>query len=231
MAGRGAPMIEPARLLLALQMGDSAFPSGGFGFSWGLETLKADGLVRDGPGVVDFARTQLRRRWATADRPVLRRAAAAAGDLETLATLDRAVEAMTLAAELRSGSRRAGRALLRSHATLGTPGAADYQAAVRDGRAPGHLPIAQGVVWTGAGLCAEEVEAVSAFLLVAGIGQAAVRLALMGPAESQAMIAALRPDMAELLASALPEQPHSFAPLAEIAAMRHETGDARLFAN
>lgn len=231
MAGRGAPMIESARLLLALQMGDSAFPSGGFGFSWGLETLKADGLVRDGAGVVDFARTQLRRRWATADRPVLRRAAAAPGDLAMLGAIDREVEAMTPAAELRSGSRRAGRALLRSHGSLGTPGAAAYLSEIRGGRALGHLPVAQGVVWTGAGLSLGEAEAVSAFALIAGIGQAAVRLALMGPAESQAMIAALRPDMAQLLASAVPAKPHSFAPLAEIAAMRHETGDARLFAN
>ena len=60
-------MADAAGLLLALQMGDSAFPSGGFGFSWGLETLKADGLVRDGAGVTAFATAQLTRRWASAD--------------------------------------------------------------------------------------------------------------------------------------------------------------------
>lgn len=231
MVARGVPMTEAARLLLALQMGDSAFPSGGFGFSWGLETLKAEGRVRDGAGVMAFARTQLRRRWATADRLVLRRAVEAQGDLAMLATLDDEVEAMTLASELRTGSRRAGRALLRSHATLGTPGAPEYQTTVRSGRALGHLPVAQGVVWSGSGLSVAEVEAVSAFALAAGIGQAAVRLALMGPAESQAMIATLRPIMAALLVETAPEVPHSFAPLAEIAAMRHETCDARLFAN
>jgi len=224
-------MAEAARLLLALQMGDSAFPSGGFGFSWGLETLKADGLVHDGPGVTAFARSQLERRWATADRPVMRRAVAAGGDPGVLGALDREVEAMTLAAELRSGSRRAGRALVRSHVALGTPGAAAYQAGLRGGAVLGHLPVAQGVVWSGAGLAMEEIEAVSAFALVAGIGQAAVRLALIGPAGSQAMIAALRPVIADVLAADPPEQPHSFAPLAEIAAMRHEAGDARLFAN
>ena len=32
-------------LLAALQLGDSAFPSGSFAFSWGLEGLVADGLV------------------------------------------------------------------------------------------------------------------------------------------------------------------------------------------
>lgn len=224
-------MADAAALLLALQMGDSAFPSGGFGFSWGLETLKADGMVRDGKGVADFAAAQLRRRWASADRPVLRAALAGRDDVERLGALDREVEAMALAAEQREGSRRLGRALLRTHVTMGTPGAAAFQAAQRQGRVLGHLPVVQGVVWGGAGLDAEDAEAVSAFALIAGIGQAAVRLALIGPVEAQAMIAALRDTIADVLEAPCPERPHAFAPAAEIAVMRHESGDARLFAN
>lgn len=224
-------MPDAAALLLALQMGDSAFPSGGFGFSWGLETLKADGLVRDGAGVTAFAQAQLKHRWACADRPVLRAAHAAGGDLDRLGALDREVEAMSLAAEQRAGSRRMGRALVRSHVAMGTPGAMAFQAAQREGRVLGHLPVAQGVVWAGAGLDADGAEAVSAFAVAAGIGQAAVRLALIGPVEAQAMIAELRGTIAELLARPCPERPHAFAPAAEIAVMRHESGDARLFAN
>lgn len=224
-------MVDAAGLLLALQMGDSAFPSGGFGFSWGLETLKADGLVRDGEGVTAFATAQLTRRWASADRPVLRAALAAPGDIDSLGRLDREVEAMSLASEQREGSRRLGRALVRSHATMGTPGAAAFQAAQRSGRVLGHLPVAQGVVWGGAGLAREAAEAVSAFTVAAGIGQAAVRLALIGPVEAQAMIGALRQVIAGVLARPCPEHPHAFVPAAEIAVMRHETGDARLFAN
>jgi len=224
-------MTEAERLLLALQMGDSAFPSGGFGFSWGLETLKEDGRLRDVAGVAAFAASQLRRRWASADRPVLRRAWAVRGDIPALAALDREVEALTPAAELREGSKRAGRALLRSHAGLGTPGAAAFRDAIAEGRVLGHLPVVQGVAWGGAGLSAGETETVAAFALVAGIGQVAVRLALMGPGGAQAMIAILRPTMAALLTEEPSLRPHAFSPAAEIAAMRHETGEARLFAN
>jgi len=231
MAGRAAPMSDAASLLLALQMGDSAFPSGGFGFSWGLETLKVDGMVIDGAGVTAFARAQLTRRWASADRPVLRAALAARGDIDVLGRLDREVEAMSLAVEQREGSRRLGRALVRSHVTLGTPGAAAFQTAQRDSRLLGHLPVAQGAVWGGAGLEPDAAEAVSAFTVAAGIGQAAVRLALIGPVEAQAMIAALRGVIAAVLAQPCPERPHAFLPAAEIAVMRHEAGDARLFAN
>lgn len=224
-------MTEAARLLLALQHGDSAFPSGGFAFSWGLETLKSDGLVTDAAGVADFVGNQLARRWATSDRYFLHRAAEMAGDIEALAALDREVEAMTLASELRDGSRRAGRTLLRAHTGLGTPGVEPYQAAVRDGRALGHLPIAQAVAWIGAGMALGEAETVAAYTLAAGIAQAAVRLSLLGAIEAQVMMTTIRPRIETLLGQPVPDKPHGFTPAAEIAVMRHETGDARLFAN
>lgn len=223
-------MACPHRLLLALQMGDSAYPSGAFALSWGLETLKAEGLANDGDDVLAFARAQLARRWATADRVWLRRAALAA-DVAALAALDREVEAMTLARELRQGSRRAGRALLRSHASSPSPLVAGYRAALAGGAALGHLATVQGVVWRAAGLDVAALEAVSAWTLAAGIAQSAVRLALMGPLQAQAMLATLRGELARLLQSPPPPAAHAFTPAAEIAAMRHETGTARLFAN
>lgn len=223
-------MTAPAGLLAALQMGDSAFPSGGFAFSWGLETLAADGAVRGRDGVAAFASGQLRRRWATADRVFLRRAYDA-GSPDRLAAIDREVEAMTLPAALREGSRRAGRALLRAHAGLGAPEAAAWRRAIARGEAPGHLPVAQAVAWRAAGLDRETAEAVSAYALVSGVAQAAVRLALIGPIEAQAVLTALRAGVARALAGAPPRKPHAFAPLAEIAAMRRETASGRLFVN
>ncbi|MEM7122875.1 MAG: urease accessory UreF family protein [Pseudomonadota bacterium] len=223
-------MTDASALLVALQHGDSAFPSGGFAFSWGLETLKADGLVRDAAGVVAFARSQLAFRWATSDRVFLRRAAQAPDDLEHLVALDQEVEALTLPAEMRAGSRRAGRSLLRAHAKLATPGVAAYQASVKSGDAYGHLPVAQAVAWSGAGLGLPEVETVAAFTLASGITQAAIRLAILGPLEAQALLADLREDITVLLDQPVPDLPHAFTPAAEIAVMRHETGDARLFA-
>ena len=223
-------MVEPRPLLRSLQMGDSSFPSGGFAFSWGLETLKADGLVVDGDGVKAFARSQLRWRWATADRPYLRKAAQAHG-IEELVRLDREVEVMTLARELRDGSRRAGRSLLRAHEAMNTPGVSAFRLALAEGAALGHLPIAQGIVWAGMGMEIDEIETVSAYSLTAGIAQAAVRLALFGPLEAQSMLSSLRDDIVGLLNQAPPERPYAFTPAAEIAVMRHERGDARLFAN
>jgi urease accessory protein len=223
-------MADADKLLRSLQMGDSSFPSGGFAFSWGLETLKADGLVRDRSGVESFARSQLRWRWATADRLFLRMAADAR-DVVELAELDREVEVMTLARELRDGSRRAGRSLLRAHESMETPGVSAYRAAIAEGTALGHLPVAQGLVWNGMGMAIDEIEAVSAYAMAAGIAQAGVRLALLGPLEAQSMLSILREDMTDVLGQMPPVRPYAFTPAAEIAVMRHEYGDARLFAN
>ena len=223
-------MTDIRTLLAALRMGDSAFPSGGFAFSWGLETLVEDGKVNDGAGVLAFARSQLRNRWATADRVMARRAAETGCD-EEWSDLDRMLDAMTLASELRSGSCQAGRALLRAHAGLGNPVALRWRRLVAEGRARGHLPVVQGAVWAGSGMTVEVLETLSAWTLASGIAQAAIRLSLTGPSEAQAILVEVTEDIAEILAAPPPDEPHAFTPLADIAVMRHERGDVRLFAN
>ncbi len=211
-------------------MGDSAFPCGGFAFSWGLETLVEDGKITDGAGVVAFARNQLWNRWATADRVMARRAAETRCDGEW-SDLDSMLDAMTLASELRSGSCQAGRALLRAHAGLGNPAALRWRHLVAEGRARGHLPVVQGAVWAGSGMTVEVLETLSAWTLASGIAQAAIRLSLTGSLEAQAILAEVTGDLPGLLAAPPPDEPHAFTPLADIAVMRHERGEVRLFAN
>ena len=223
-------MTDVPALLLALQMGDSAFPSGGFAFSWGLETLKEDGRVSDSGDVLAFARGLIRGRWATADRVMLRKAAMTDSENEWI-SLDNEVEVMTLARELRDGSCRAGRALLRAHVGLGNPSAATWRRLIADGRARGHLPVVQGAVWSRAGIETAVIETLSAWTLASSIGQTAVRLALVGPLEAQQIISGLAEDIAAILSRPPPSEPHAFTPAADIAVMRHERGIVRLFAN
>jgi urease accessory protein len=224
-------MIDGAGLLVALQHGDSFFPSGSLAFSWGLETLRNDGLVRDSANVERFVLDQLRHRWATLDRPAMTVAYRAASDLESVSRVDELVEAMSLARESREGSRRAGLALLSVHETLGTDGAAAYHEWVRAGRARGHLAVVHGLVWCGAGLDEAAASAVSAYSLCVGLLGAALRLGLIGHIDSQRILARLRNEITGLLAVQPPalEDVGVCTPEAEVAAMRHETQDARLF--
>ena len=141
-----------AGLLATLQNADSFFPGGGIAFSWGTETLITDGQMKGAEQLAAFVAGQLQQRWAVCDRPALVAAFQADGKMDRVAVIDRELEALTLAAELREGSKRAGAALLTVHERIGTAGAADYRAALRSGYALGHLPVVQGVVWRGTGM-------------------------------------------------------------------------------
>lgn len=226
-------MPETQSLLGALQFADSFFPSGSIAFSWGLETLRTDGEIVSAEQVAQFLEGQLAHRWATFDAPVLVAAMRADGRFERLADLDDLVEAMTLATELREGSRRAGVSLLKVHAGLGTPGAAGYRQVIAERKARGHLPVVQGLLWNATGLSEEACRAVSAHTLCTGIVGAALRLGMIGYLDAQKILLQVRPVLVDLLQlpAGQTDDLYAYTPHAEIAAMRHEVQDARLFAN
>ena len=226
-------MIDDSTLLTALQHADSFFPSGGTAFSWGLESLCNDRNIGSADDVRGFLIGQLRHRWATCDRSFLAAAHGVVNDLDAVATLDRELEAMTLPREMREGSVRAGGALLASHDRLGTAGAGDYRKRVRDGRAPGHLPVVQGLLFAALGLDAGAAGAVSAHLLSVNVVSAALRLSVISHVDAQRILTATRPLVADLLRSPPLSVGEAgvYAPATDAAVMRHEIQTARLFAN
>ncbi|GAB0116711.1 urease accessory protein UreF [Acidisoma sp. 7E03] len=219
-------------LLAALQFADGQFPGGAFAFSWGVESLMADGRLARGDWP-SFLLGQMEGRWARFDRPLIAAAHAAAGDAAALLGLDDLAEAHTLPAAARTGSRRAGAALLGSHARLGTPGASAYRARVIGGEAPGHLPIVQGLVLSGAGLELRHTLGVAAHGTAQALGSAAIRLGLISAQDSQSALQALRPHLSALLEAPMPQldEVGSFTPCADIAMMRHPLQPQQLFAN
>jgi urease accessory protein len=226
-------MTNGRTLLAMLQHGDSFFPSGAVSFSWGIEALGADGKIVKAADVERFVAHQLRGRWASSDRPVLCAAHAAGGDLECVFAADQLMEANSLAYEQREGSKRMGAALLNIHGRLGTSGAKDYQARVRAGEAPGHVAVIQGLLWRALGLDMDSACHMAAHGLSVGLLGAALRLGLIGHVDSQAILGRLHKSMDEILRTAPPPlgELHAYAPAADIAMMRHETQDSRLFSN
>ncbi len=223
---------DPLALLTVAQLADSGFPSGGFAFSQGLETLLAEGRVQGEAGLTALLEHQLQDRWLVFDRYFITKAHAASDAFSALFDLDQEIEAMTPAAGLRQGSKRNGMALLTSHDKIGTVAASDYRRAVMSGEALGHLPVVQGLVLKARGLELTPALVVAAHGFLAGQVTAAVRLGAIGALAGQRIIAGLHAGLADALAAPLsPEAPWSFTPLAEIAAMRHETQAVRLFTN
>lgn len=220
-----------ADILAALQHADSFFPSGAIAFSWGLEGLATDGVVMDAVTLGGFVRGQLLHRWAPFDRPFV--AAAMETDTDRVYALDREIECLSLTKEQREGSARAGRSLLAVHERLGTADSVSYRAAIRDGRAHGHLPTVQGFVFGRLDFKPEVAQTASAYGVAVGAVSAAVRLGMVGAIDAQKIIAEVRPVIIEIVSSELPQigRSSTFVPQAEIAMMRHESQTSRSFAN
>ena len=218
-------------LMKVLQHGDSFFPSGANAFSWGLETLHSDGLLHSADGVAVFLRGQLQYRWRTCDAIALVRTYSADADLVCASELDHELEAFSFSRELREGSRRAGSTLLRTHEQLFTPRAVDYRLLIREGKAFGHLAVVQGLVWNALGFSLDQALVLSAHTLCVGTVSAALRLGIIGHVDAQRVLESSRAIIANIMRQPFATEIGSFVPAAEIAAMRHEIQESRIFAN
>lgn len=221
--------MNESALLTLLQLCDTAFPSGAFAFSGGLEALVSEGRVQGAAQVRDFLTEEILPRWASFDRVFLRRAHAAC-DVAELTRVDADCELRSTVESLASASRRTGRAALSTHARLGTPDCAACLARVRDGLTPGHAAVVQGLAGRGLGLALAPLEAGTLHALALATLSAAVRLGAIGAMQAQQILSATHPAMAALLAAPPPDAPFTFSPRADIAAMRHTQNPLRLFA-
>ena len=223
-------LFDRLQALALLQLGDSAYPAGGFAFSWGLEGLAADGMLANRNELDRIIADQLARRWATMDRVLLRKAFYAK-HCKAIAAVDRLAEAGTPSAEMRDGSRRAGRALLGVWVKLEGPLSTAYRDLVSADARLGHLPIAQAIVGRDAGFSLDAAELVSGWTLVTGLVSAAVRLGIIGHIEAQQSQAVARGLLGELLADApgADALPASFTPFIDIAVSRGPLRHVRMF--
>ena len=226
-------MTEEEQLLTLLQHGDSFFPSGAVSFSWGLEMLKEDEIVTSISGVNDFIENQLVERWGPFERVVIAHTIENNINLEKVIEMDRLVECMTLASELREGSKRLGNALLTTYSKLDNVAAQNYLSLIYKNKALGHLSITQGLIWSSLGLSKNSILMLSAYNFCVSVLGAALRLGLIGHIDCQNSLTTFRSLILEITQWPIPaiEEIHAFTPFADIASMRHEHADSRLFAN
>jgi urease accessory protein len=223
----------PISLLASLQQSDSFFPGGAMAFSWGLEGLMRDALVTDATTLLAFVESQALSRWASLDQGLMCGAWRAGDAFDVWHEVDALAEAMSLPPALRNGSRRLGRTLADVHARLGSETANRIRDAISAGRTPGHLATVQGAVWRSLGIAEEEARAISAHMTCTGSVSSAVRLGIVGHLDAQRVLTLLRAPLARVLAQPAPplDDLHAATFAADIAALRSQTHDARLFAN
>lgn len=214
-----APMAMPINALLTLtQWLSPSFPISGYAYSGGLETAVADGAVTEPAAVRDWAQTLLRAGAMRNDAILLAltlRAAHADAELAQIA------QALAGSAERWRETRDQGRALAD---TLVQTGQADIP--------PVAYPVALGIAARPLGIAPGQVTGLFLQAQVSAVVSAAIRLVPIGQAAGQGIIAALADDVTEVAALAAQADLDALGGAAfgaDLAAMRHETQEVRLF--
>ena len=229
--------MNPAAILTALQLADSAFPTGMFSHSHGLEGMVRRGWVQTAADVEEFLGNQCVWSLLPADGVALVHAhrCTLAGDVATIAAIDRRLHAMRLPLELRNASTQVGNRLLAETADFGPDETlAEYRLLVKRGGAPGSAAVSFGVACAALGVPAETALLASVHSYVSSELGAALRLLPLSHRDTQAMLRRLQ----VLVVEALPDLMRrdwcdmtSFTPQLDVAALLHETDDLRMFAS
>jgi len=177
---------------IVLQLADSAFPTGGFAHSAGLEAHVQLGQVRS-PGDVERFAGSLVDQLARGSLPMV---AAVHADPDRLHAVDAFARATLWSHVAARASRAQGRALL-DVAARGFGHACLVEARAelaRPGQGfDGHLAPVYGFVTRAVGVDRDEALATFLHLGLRGVLSAGVRLGVVGPTEAQAIHARLHP--------------------------------------
>ncbi len=165
------------------QLADSAFPSGGFAHSAGLEAALQLGEVVGPNGLERFV---MRGLWQAGafTLPVLTEAHS---QPEAIDRIDRLCDAMTTNHVANRASRAQGQALLRAAAAAFPSTIDEFASHVRLERLPGHLAPIAGAVFRKLSVSRVQTQRLFLFLTLRGLVSAGVRLGLVGPLEGQAI--------------------------------------------
>lgn len=207
-----------AGLLSLVQWLSPAFPTGGFAYSHGLEQVISDGAVRSGDELVAWLSAILRHGAGRQDAILVGLALREGADLAELSDL---AQALAPSAERLRETMEQGAALARA------------VSAVRgDVLPPLPLPVALGAAARPLGLPVAEVVALYLHAFASNLVSVAVRFVPLGQNEGQRALAALHRQITDIAAEAARAgiaDLTSAALAADLAAMRHETMDVRIF--
>ncbi|MBF9069525.1 urease accessory protein UreF [Streptacidiphilus fuscans] len=221
-------------LLVSLQLADSAFPSGLYTLSHGLEGYVQAKRV-DADCMPVLLEDLLRHSVGPADATALALAhrAVGDGDWDAVVEVDRRLLASKLNREARQASTRTGRQMLdTARLALGGPELDRYAELVAAKATPGCQPVAAGVAYAASGVPAEQAVASDLFAFAVSFVSAGLRLRLTDHRRAQITLRELAPVIEEVVAAALERELADLGgcvPLADAMSGRHERAEARMF--
>ncbi len=214
---------------LLWQLTDSAFPTGGFAHSGGLEAAWQLGEVRGREGLENHLSDSIDQ-CGHASLPFV---GAVHREPTSFAEWDRWYDATVANHVANRASRALGQGLLSGAvAAFGRETLSTLKANVRRERLAGHLPTVTGMVTVTVGLGLEQSQRLFLFLHLRSLISTAVRLSIVGPLEAQAVQHRLGPVVEDVLgrcAGIAPENAASTAPLHDLFQGHHDRLYSRLF--
>jgi urease accessory protein len=238
------PILALPSFLAAVQLADSAFPSGRYTLSHGLESFVQSGEVTAGSGVRglwSLLTDQLEHGIATADGVALawahRAVSHAPGpdsyDEQLALDVDLRLCAVKLGREARDASARTGRGVLGTAVgSFAGPALTAYARLVHCGTAPGNSAVVTGILAAELAVPLQHSVAIELYAFAAGWLNAAVRLGVADHRVAQAVLHRCGPVIDGAARRACQtglDDISSSTPLADVMSMRHEQATLRLF--
>lgn len=223
-----------SELIKIFQLSDSAFPSGAFAFSGGLESLTREWETFSVEDLVFVLKEQVIPRWFDFDRVFVRDAYDCRENIEKVVDVDKSCHLQNTNASLARASRRIGRSLLSVHSKMGTPGASALSNALPNlGEAGicGYEPVVRGFVGSALKIELRLLEAGSAYGALFSVLSSAIRLNVVGSIQAQQIMTNLSSVVAEKLSTETPKVATNNTLLMDIAASRQNLHDVSLFSN
>jgi urease accessory protein len=215
--------------LLVWQLIDSAFPSGGFAHSAGLEASVHHGLVFDAEAVTAFARQTV----AQAGRASLPLVTAAHRGSSDLAALDGLADVFLSNPVANRASRAQGRALLTSTArSFPNVPLSSIERDVRSSRIAAHHAPVFGAIFKTLDVGLFDSQRAFLFMALRSVTSAAVRLGLVGGYEAQtvqSLVSACIDRVIEQCGELGPHEIAQTAPLVDLCQSTHDRLYSRLF--
>jgi len=215
---------------LLLQLADSAFPTGGFVHSNGLESAAQLGAIAGADDLERYVVLSLDQ-YGHTSLPFVSASHAGAD----LAAMDQLCEAVLINHLANRASRAQGSAwLTAANAAAPTAGIQALQHRVRDEALPGHQAPILGAVTALLGVDHDQVLRLALFQHLRALVSSAVRLSLVGPLAAQALQARCAEAAEATLARCRdldPEDAAATCPLLDIWHAQHDRLYSRLFAS
>jgi urease accessory protein len=229
-----SPSPDFAYLPFLLQTADALFPTGAYAHSLGFEEIVRLGLVKNEATLGTFLQQQIIPAQQQHELPYLRFAFEAADDsIVHLCAIDQEISAWKVARETREASAQLGGRRLRALRTISDATQfTEFEEAIQQGHAAGHHLAVCGLQARLEAIPLHAALTTYFYQSLAAICAAAMKLIRIGQDGCQRVLraACLHAESAIYCSLTIPrENAGWFNPLLEIAAMRHERANERLF--